>query len=202
MPECAICGAEFQRKKKSTARTCSRACAAALAWRAPKARRRRLRGMRRYFKSHACRARAAEFNRRRWSRPGEREKLSAWNKRRWANPASRADNAKAIGEAQRNPKYRRLVSRRMKKRWKDPAARRKLMEGMIASHRTPAVRAKLSENMRKRWRNRKTRKALLAATKKNSRKGASMIRGKKQSPDHVRKRFAARKDGRNMRKAA
>lgn len=190
---CKNCRLKFERKRKSKAVCCSQKCAVAWSWKNPETKARRISGIKKQRRSPEGRANTAERNRKLWSDPKQRDRLSKWNRERWADPETRARISVKIQAAHSTTEKRQFYADARRAEWADPAQRAKRMETTNAAKRTPEYRAKFSEYMKRRWQDPVARKKLLASVRRNSAKGATALRGRKQSPEHVQKRVSARR---------
>lgn len=203
---CAACGALFDRPKTRTSysvrysdrRTCSGFCHGALGWR-PESNARRRAAISGAKSTPAALERLAEHNRKRWSKPGERERMSEQNRRQWADPVAKARRAQAIKARNGTPEKRQFYSELRRRQWKeDPEFRRKTTAAMTAAHSAPEQRRRASERMKERWRDPEWRAKWLKAARRNGRKAAAALRGRKQSPEHIAARVAARKAAKTL----
>lgn len=201
VPMCIVCRAEFERPRKSKRVTCCRSCAVSLSWKNPDTKQQRVASIKDERQTEEARARAIRNNKKRWSRPGEREKLSERNRQMWADPYENAKMSVAIQKVQLTPERREFQSKQIKSRWDDPKGREKLVRGIRNSKSTPEARAKFSRLLRERWQDPEWREKYLAATRKNSAKGAEKTRGKKQSEEQIAKRVASTSAARSARKS-
>lgn len=125
---CKNCHAEFQRKPKSKAVCCSRACSVSWSWRQPGVAERRKASIRQERQSPAAVERLAAHNKRRWAKPEERAKASEQNRKQWADPVARAKRSASIQAVHGSPEGRRRHSEIRRKAWADPAKRARYVE--------------------------------------------------------------------------
>lgn len=168
---CRVCHAEFIRRKKSKAVTCSRACAVALAWRNPESAARRVASIKAERGTPEARERQAQNNAVRWARPGERERMGEHNRRRWKDPITKAEVSASIRKTHGSAKTRALHSRRRKEAWENPETRERTVAGIRRSKQTPEARAKFSALLKARWQDPVLREKYLSAARRNGAKG-------------------------------
>jgi len=199
---CAHCGLVFAAQSKR--RCCSRPCSIRWGWTRldPDQREARTANAREGCRRPENRARITAQNLARFSDPVERENIAAHNRKRWADPVARAKNSASIQRVHGSPEYRKLYSDQRKAMWEDPEYRERCIAAMAAAKRTPEARARFSALLRERWQDPAWREKWARAVKANSEKGASKLRGTKQTPEQVAKRVAARKASMEARRAA
>ncbi|MCW5695813.1 MAG: hypothetical protein KIS96_03650 [Bauldia sp.] len=143
---CRNCYREFERPKKSRRQCCSRSCGIAWSWKNGDTRARRSEGIRAERATPQAKARAAAFNKRRWSRPGERERLAEQNRERWSDPVMRAKLSVGIQRANGTQERRKYYSDLRRRQWaEDEEYRTKTLAGMSAA------KERMSEAMKRRW---------------------------------------------------
>jgi hypothetical protein len=169
---CVVCRQSFTRRPNSSARTCSRSCANSLGWSDPQKVQKRIANIKAEKQTAEAKARHAENNQKRWSRPGERERLSKKNKERWADPAERAKMSRGIRKAQNDPEQRQLYSEIRKRYWADPEKRRKMVDGIRRSKGSPEARALFSSLLKQRWRDPILREKYMAAVRASARRAS------------------------------
>lgn len=168
MAICENCGSSFVTDGNRRRRSCSRACAAALAWKDPESRSRRVASITAQKRSPAARDFQRRLNAERWSRPGERQKLAEWNRQRWADPATKKMLSEAIQRAQGSPDQRAHYSRLRRRQWAtDTIYRERTVAGIRRAKRTSEARRLFSALMRARWRDPIWREKYLLAAKAN-----------------------------------
>lgn len=170
---CRVCHAEFIRRKKSKAVTCSRACAVSLAWRNPESTARRVASIKAERGTPEARERQAQNNAVRWARPGERERMGEHNRRRWKDPITKAEVSASIRKVHNSPEKRALHSKRRKEAWENPETRERYVAGIRRSKQTPEARAKFSALLKARWQDPVWREKYLSAVRRNGAKGGA-----------------------------
>src|ERR1700674_140381 len=180
---CENCATEFEqplvekngKMRPAWRRTCSRSCAVALSWKNDGEKRRA--SISAAHSTPEAAQRLADFNARRWSRPGERERLSDWNRARWADPAIKQHLTEAIAANHRTPQMRQLYSRLRAEMWKNPELRARTIAGIRASKGTPKARAKFAMLLKARWNDPILRPKYLAAVRRT----AAAMKGRSRS---------------------
>ena len=115
--ECVMCGAVYDRPRKSKRRTCSRSCAVALSWLAPGVAEARARINSISHSTPEAIERTRKVNLERWSDPKERERLSQLNEQRWGDPTYKAEVSAQIRAAW-TPEIRGKASKQKQEYWK------------------------------------------------------------------------------------
>lgn len=194
---CVICMAAFDppasgaaRKRPSKRQTCSRACAASLSWLKPGAREKKIAAIKAERQTERAKARLAEHDRRRWSKPEEHQKLSEQNRREWADPYKAAKRAVGIKKAHSTPEKRKFYSESRKKEWADPVERERRSKIIKEAKNKPEYKAKHREMMKARWRDPVMREKYTRANgyrnEKLAARWAQMREQTKNSPESVK----------------
>jgi hypothetical protein len=149
-----------------------------------------------------ARAKTSARTKARAADPAVKAALSERTKAWWANPANAAVLAAKIQKVASDPVRRRAMSERRKKDWQDPAFREKLVSAHRAVAATPEYRARRSETLKAVWAHPVTGETMRAATRKNIARAVDAVRGKKQTPEQVRKRVEAARRTRALNRAS
>lgn len=205
---CKNCYGEFVRPIMSDGTpskrlTCSRFCHAAWGWKSkPGARERKIAGIKKHRATPEAKARLAAHNERRWSNPEQHKKLSEQNRREWADPEKKAKRAASIRAVNGSVEFRKLCSDIRKAYWQEPELRDEHLAAIRAARRTPEARRATSAANKRRYEERASRQKYLAVSRENIAKATAKIKGKKQSPEHVRKRTVTMKKTKQAQRAA
>lgn len=147
MAICENCDVEFAPPANNPLRrTCGRACAAKIGWKAAPDRSAAI--------SAAQKKRGPAIvaqNHARWARPGEHEKLSERNRQMWADPDTRRHLSAMIAARNGSPMMRQFYSDMRTAMWRDSEYRQRVTESIRRSHRTEEYRALFSRQLRERW---------------------------------------------------
>jgi len=198
---CAYCRLVFERPPKSKRVCCTKACGIRWSWTNPSSRANRTAAIQRSAGTAEFSAKAVERNRIRWSDPAQRASLSEKNRLMWADPAVRARRSAAIQAVQGTPENRQKAARRKREQWADPDYRERHIEALRSAKRSPEARAKFSELLKARWQDPEMRAKFMAANAARAAANAERNRGRKQSPETIRKRVDSTRRTRAAKRA-
>lgn len=186
---CAWCDTLFQNGSR---KFCSKECFARHMWSNPERREKGSAAAKRVAQTPTGRANTAKLVARQQS-PEGRQWMSERNRKDWADPTHKAKRSASLQAALGTPEKRKFFSESRKADWEKPGYRERASESMRRVRAEPEVKAKYSAASKRRWQDPAYREKMAKHSHKLADLCAERFAQKKQDPEHVAKRIAARK---------